>query len=121
MNSHTVACGGVSGIAAAGVSVVAPAVGADGDPVDPVDPVDAIDAIGPVDAVGDEHPISANNIAPATGVPPRFKRTASAGRRISMVRSQRKSSTGSLKTWVFPPAGVTVAWSFRWGRACQLA
>ena len=45
MNSHTVACGGVFGIAAAGVSVVAPAVGADGDPVDPVDPVDAIDAI----------------------------------------------------------------------------
>ena len=112
MNSHTVACGGVFGIAAAGVSVVAPAVGADGDPVDPVDPVDA---------VGDEHPISANNIAPATAVPPCFKRIASAGRRISMVRSQRKSSTGSLKTWVFPPAGVTVAWSFRWGRACQLA
>ena len=109
MNSHTVACGGVFGIAAAGVSVVAPAVGADGDPVDPVD------------AVGDEHPISANNIAPATAVPPRFKRIASAGRRISMVRSQRKSSTGRLKTWVFPPAGVTVAWSFRWGRACQLA
>ena len=117
MNSHTVACGGVFGIAAAGVSVVAPAVGADGDPVDPVD---AIDAIGPVDAVGDEHPISANNIAPATAVTLCFKRIASAGRRISMVRSQRKSSTGSLKTWVFPPAGVTVAWSFRWGRACPL-
>ena len=112
MNSHTVAGGGAFGLAAAGVLIVAPAVGADGDPVGPV---------GPVDAVGDEHPISANNIAPATAVPPRFKRIASAGRRISMVRSQRKSSTGSLKTWVFPPVGVTVAWSFRWGRACQLA
>ena len=112
MNSHTVACGGAFGMAAAGVLIVAPAVGADGDPVGPV---------GPVDAVGDEHPISANNIAPATAVPPRFKRIAGAERRISMVRSWRKSSTCSLKTWVFPPAVVTAAWSFRWGRACQLA
>jgi hypothetical protein len=46
---------------------------------------------------------------------------AAAGRRISTVHSQRLSSTYCLKTWVFPPAGVTVAWSFRWGRACQLA
>jgi hypothetical protein len=115
MNSHTVACGGVSGIAAAGILIVAPAVGADGDPVDPVDAIDA------VDAVGDEHPISANNVAPATAVTLRFKRIAGAERRISMVRSWRKSSTCSLKTWVFPPAGVTVAWFFQWGRACQLA
>lgn len=89
MNSHTVACGGVFGIAAAGVSVVAPAVGADGNPVGPV---------SPVDAVGDEHPISANKVAPVTAVTLCFKRIASAGRRISMVRSQRKSSTCSLKT-----------------------
>ena len=115
MNSHTVACGGVSGIAAAGILIVAPAVGADGDPVDPVDAIDA------VDAVGDEHPISANNVAPATAVTLRFKRIAGAERRISMVRSWRKLSTCSLKTWVFPPAGVTVAWFFQWGRACQLA
>ena len=92
MNSHTVACGGVFGIAAAGVLIVAPAVGADGDPVDPVD---AIDAAG---AVGDEHPISANNITPATAVTLRFKRMAGAGRRISTVHSQRVSSTYSLKT-----------------------
>ncbi len=95
MNSHTVACGGVFGIAAAGVLIVAPAVGADGDPVDPVDAIDAIDAVG---AVGDEHPISANNVAPATAVTLRFKRIAGAERRISMVRSWRKSSTYSLKT-----------------------
>ncbi len=118
MNSHTVACDGVFGIAAAGVFIVAPAVGADGDPVGPVDAIDAIDA---VDAVGDEHPISANNVAPATAVTLRFKRIAGAERRISMVRSWRKLSTCSLKTWVFPPAGVTVAWFFQWGRACQLA
>jgi len=86
MNSHTVACGGVFGIAAAGVFIVAPAVGADGDPV------------GPVDAVGGEHPISANNITPATAVTLRFKRMAGAGRRISTVHSQRISSTYSLKT-----------------------
>ena len=92
MNSHTVACGGVFGIAAAGVLIVAPAVGADGEPVDPVD---AIDAVG---AVGDEHPISANNITPATAVTLRFKRMAGAGRRISTVHSQRISSTYSLKT-----------------------
>ena len=92
MNSHTVACGGVSGIAAAGILIVAPAVGADGDPVDPVDAIDA------VDAVGDEHPISANNVAPATAVTLRFKRMAGAGRRISTVHSQRISSTYSLKT-----------------------
>jgi hypothetical protein len=95
MNSHTVACGGVFGIAAAGVLIVAPAVGADGDPVDPVDAIDAIDAVG---AVGDEHPISANNITPATAVTLRFKRMAGAGRRISTVYSQRISSTYSLKT-----------------------
>jgi hypothetical protein len=89
MNSHTVACGGVSGIAAAGILIVAPAVGANGDPVGPVDAVDA---------VGDEHPISANNITPATAVPLRFKRMTGAGRRISTVHSQRISSTYSLKT-----------------------
>jgi hypothetical protein len=92
MNSHTVARGGVIGIAAAGVLVFAPVVGANGDPVGPVD---AIDAIG---AVGDEHPISANSVTPATAVTLRFKRMAGAGRRISTVHSQRISSTYSLKT-----------------------
>ena len=86
MNSHTVACGGVFGIAAAGVLIVAPAVGADGD------------AVGPVDAIGDEHPISTNNVAPATAVLLRFKCIAGAERRISMGRSWRISSTYSLKT-----------------------
>ena len=89
MNSHTVACGGVFGIAAAGVLIFAPVVGANGDPVGPVNAIDA---------VGDEHPISANSITPATAVTLRFKRMAGAGRRISTVHSQRISSTYSLKT-----------------------
>ena len=53
---------------------------------------------GPVVAVVDEQPISSNKVACATAVTLRFKRIAGAGRRISMVRSQRKSSTYSLKT-----------------------
>ena len=89
MNSHTVACGGVFGIAAAGVLIFAPVVGANGDPVGPANAIDA---------VGDEHPISANSITPATAVTLRFKRMAGAGRRISTVHSQRISSTYSLKT-----------------------
>jgi hypothetical protein len=90
MNSHTVACGGVFGMAAAGVVLAAlaasDAVGANGG------------SSGPVVAVVDEQPISSNKVARATVVTLRFKRLAGAGRRNSMVRSQRKSSTYSLKT-----------------------
>ena len=53
---------------------------------------------GPVVAVVDEQPISSNKVARAMVVTLRFKRLAGAGRRNSMVRSQRKSSTYSLKT-----------------------
>ena len=113
MNSHTVARGDAFGTAAAGV-VLAVLVGARAVDDDGV-------SVGTVGAVDDEQPISIKSVAPATAVPRCLQSMTGAETRISTVRPGRVSSTLSLKTWVFPPTGATAAWSFRWGRACQLA
>lgn len=81
MNSHTVARGGVFGMAAAGVMLaelaVCNAAGASGGPP------------GAVVAVVDEQPISINKVARTTVVTLRFKHMKCARRRMSMVRSRR--------------------------------
>lgn len=113
MNSHTVARGDAFGTAAGGVMLVTSNRGS------AVDDDDV--SVGTVGAVDDEQPISIKSVAPTTAAPRCLQSMTGAETRISTVRPGRVSSTFGLKTWVFPPTGATAAWSFRWGRACQLA